>query len=36
VPQLTQEMRWASRDELVTLDFPEADATLIRRLAAGK
>jgi 8-oxo-dGTP diphosphatase len=36
VPQLTQEMRWASRDELVTLDFPEADATLIRRLAAGQ
>ena len=35
VPQLAQEMRWASRDELLTLDFPEADATLIRRLATG-
>jgi 8-oxo-dGTP diphosphatase len=28
-PQLGQEMRWASREELGSLDFPEADAALI-------
>ncbi|HXE79809.1 MAG TPA: (deoxy)nucleoside triphosphate pyrophosphohydrolase [Vicinamibacterales bacterium] len=28
-PQLGQEMRWAARAELSTLDFPEADAALI-------
>lgn len=33
VPQLAQEMRWAAREELRTLDFPEADAALIRLLA---
>jgi len=29
VPQLGQEMCWASREELDSLDFPEADAALI-------
>src|SRR5689334_1126015 len=28
-PQLGQEMRWASRDELASLRFPEADRALI-------
>jgi 8-oxo-dGTP diphosphatase len=28
-PQLGQAMRWASREELGELDFPEADAALI-------
>ena len=32
-PQLGQEMRWVSRDELATLEFPPADAELIRLLA---
>jgi len=31
-PQLGQEMRWASRDELGTLPFPEADRELVERL----
>jgi 8-oxo-dGTP diphosphatase len=32
-PQLGQEMRWVRRDELLRLDFPPADAELIRMLA---
>jgi 8-oxo-dGTP diphosphatase len=28
-PQLGQEMRWVTRDELATLEFPPADAELI-------
>ena len=32
VPQLGQEMRWASRAELGTLTFPEADRELIQLL----
>lgn len=32
---LGQEMRWVSREELLTLDFPPADAELIRLLTAG-
>jgi len=32
VPQLGQEMRWASRAELGTLPFPEADRELIQLL----
>ena len=31
-PQLGQDMRWASRDELSTLPFPEADRELIALL----
>jgi mutator protein MutT len=31
-PQLGQEMRWASREELAELKFPAADAELIERL----
>jgi len=31
-PQLGQDMRWVGRDELATLDFPPADAELIRLL----
>jgi 8-oxo-dGTP diphosphatase len=31
-PQLGQDMRWVSRDELATLEFPPADAELIQRL----
>jgi mutator protein MutT len=31
-PQLGQEMRWASREELASLEFPEADAALIEML----
>ena len=31
-PQIGQEMRWVRRDELTTLEFPPADAELIRRL----
>jgi 8-oxo-dGTP diphosphatase len=31
-PQLGQEMRWVSRDELATLEFPPADAELIQQL----
>ena len=33
-PQIGQEMRWARREELETLEFPEADAELIRMLVA--
>jgi 8-oxo-dGTP diphosphatase len=33
VPQLGQEMQWVARDELRTLDLPEADADLIALLA---
>jgi 8-oxo-dGTP diphosphatase len=32
VPQLGQEMRWVRRDELSALEFPPADAELIRIL----
>jgi 8-oxo-dGTP diphosphatase len=32
VPQVGQEMRWASREELAWLEFPPADAALIERL----
>ena len=32
VPQLGQEMRWVGRDELATLEFPPADAELIKIL----
>ena len=35
-PQLGQAMRWASRQELAGLDFPEADAALIEMLAREK
>jgi mutator protein MutT len=31
-PQLGQEMRWVNRTELLTLEFPPADAELIKRL----
>jgi 8-oxo-dGTP diphosphatase len=31
-PQLEQEMRWVTREELAALDFPPADAELIRVL----
>jgi 8-oxo-dGTP diphosphatase len=31
-PQLGQDMRWVSRDELARLKFPPADAELIERL----
>src|SRR5262245_7230231 len=34
-PQLGQEMRWASRDDLRTLTFPDADRELIERLLGG-
>ena len=33
VPQLGQEMRWVPREELRSLDLPEADADLITLLA---
>jgi 8-oxo-dGTP diphosphatase len=32
-PQLGQDMRWVSRDELASLEFPPADAELIQRLS---
>jgi mutator protein MutT len=32
-PLLGQQMRWVPRAELATLEFPEADRELIRRLA---
>ena len=35
-PQIGQEMRWARREELTTLEFPEADAELIGMLAARR
>jgi 8-oxo-dGTP diphosphatase len=31
-PQLGQDLRWVSRDELASLKFPPADAELIQRL----
>ena len=34
-PALGQEMRWVSRDELPTLEFPPADAELIALLTAN-
>ena len=34
-PQLEQEMRWVSRAELSALEFPAADAELIRILTQG-
>jgi mutator protein MutT len=33
VPQQGQDMRWVPRDELAALEFPPADAELIRLLA---
>ena len=33
VPQLGQEMKWVARDELRTLDLPEADVDLIAILS---
>ena len=35
-PQLGQEMRWVPRAELATLEFPPADAELIRLLGEEK
>jgi len=35
VPQIGQEMRWVDRRELRALEFPPADAELIRTLALG-
>jgi 8-oxo-dGTP diphosphatase len=35
VPQLGQEMRWASRDDLASLSLPEADAELVALLTRG-
>ncbi len=32
VPQVGQEVRWVARDDLAALEFPPADAELIRRL----
>lgn len=34
VPQVGQDMRWAARPELATLEFPPADAELIRLLTS--
>jgi 8-oxo-dGTP diphosphatase len=34
-PQLGQEMRWTPREELNALEFPAADAELIRILTGG-
>ena len=34
-PQLGQQMRWVPRAELATLEFPAADADLIKILLAG-
>jgi mutator protein MutT len=33
LPQLGQDMRWVARRDLTTLEFPPADAELIRMLA---
>ena len=33
-PQVGQELRWAAREELSTLEFPPADAEFIRKLTA--
>jgi 8-oxo-dGTP diphosphatase len=35
VPQLGQDVRWVPRHELADLEFPAADAELIRTLSAG-
>ena len=35
VPQLGQEMRWVARGELAALEFPPADAELIRLLSGA-
>jgi mutator protein MutT len=35
-PLLGQEIRWASREELRTLEFPEADRTVIERLTRSR
>jgi 8-oxo-dGTP diphosphatase len=35
-PQIGQEMRWVPRGDLRSLEFPPADAELIRRLAADE
>ncbi len=34
-PVLGQEMRWATREELLQLPFPEADRALIEKLGSG-
>ena len=34
-PVLGQEMRWVRRDELASLEFPEADRELIEKLRSG-
>ena len=34
-PALGQEMRWVPREELHTLEFPDADRELIERLRSG-
>ncbi len=34
-PQLGQDMRWVRREELSALEFPPADAELVRMLALG-
>ena len=34
-PQLGQELRWVPREELAALEFPPADAELIRMLAGA-
>ena len=36
VPQLGQEVQWVAREELATLEFPPADAELIRMLIGVK
>jgi 8-oxo-dGTP diphosphatase len=35
-PMLGQEMRWVRRDELASLDLPDADAALIELLTASR
>jgi mutator protein MutT len=35
IPQLGQEMRWVTREELSQLGFPEADTELIKRLTTS-
>jgi 8-oxo-dGTP diphosphatase len=35
-PMIGQEMQWVARGDLGTLDFPEADAALIRMLQEGR
>ena len=34
-PQLGQQMKWVARDELASLQFPEADRALIELLSRG-